>query len=70
VGGAFDFISGTKSYAPEWIQRAGLTWLHRLSHEPRRLGPRYVKYNSAFLWLLLSQELLGRRPTSRLGMTP
>lgn len=64
VGGAFDLISGAKRYAPQWIQRAGLTWLHRLSQEPKRLGPRYLKYNSAFVWLLLSQELL-RRAGSR-----
>jgi N-acetylglucosaminyldiphosphoundecaprenol N-acetyl-beta-D-mannosaminyltransferase len=60
VGGAFDLVSGAKRYAPDWIQRAGLTWLHRLSQEPRRLGPRYLKYNSAFIWLLLRQELLRR----------
>jgi N-acetylglucosaminyldiphosphoundecaprenol N-acetyl-beta-D-mannosaminyltransferase len=57
VGGAFDLVSGHKAYAPAWAQRAGLTWLHRLSQEPRRLAPRYLKYNSAFLWLLLRREL-------------
>jgi N-acetylglucosaminyldiphosphoundecaprenol N-acetyl-beta-D-mannosaminyltransferase len=58
VGGAFDFVSGGKRYAPKWVQRAGLTWLHRLAREPARLGPRYLKYNSAFLWLLLRHEVL------------
>jgi N-acetylglucosaminyldiphosphoundecaprenol N-acetyl-beta-D-mannosaminyltransferase len=58
VGGAFDLISGEKRYAPGWVQRAGLTWLHRLIQEPRRLGPRYLKYNSLFLWLLLTREVL------------
>jgi N-acetylglucosaminyldiphosphoundecaprenol N-acetyl-beta-D-mannosaminyltransferase len=66
VGGAFDLISGAKRYAPGWIQRAGLTWMHRMIHEPRRLALRYLKYNSAFLWLLLSQELL---PRSRVRST-
>ncbi len=60
VGGAFDLISGSKKFAPEWMQRAGLTWLHRLAQEPKRLGPRYLKYNSAFLWFLLRREVLGR----------
>lgn len=64
VGGAFDLVSGAKRYAPAWIQRAGLTWLYRMTQEPRRLGPRYLKYNSTFLWLLLTQEVL-RRPRSR-----
>src|SRR3954452_3746169 len=56
VGGAFDHICGAKKYAPKWMQRAGLTWLHRMLHEPVRLGPRYLKYNSAFLWFLLRRE--------------
>jgi N-acetylglucosaminyldiphosphoundecaprenol N-acetyl-beta-D-mannosaminyltransferase len=58
VGGAFDLVSGEKRYAPRWMQKAGLTWLHRLAHEPTRLGPRYLKYNSAFLWFLLRREVL------------
>jgi N-acetylglucosaminyldiphosphoundecaprenol N-acetyl-beta-D-mannosaminyltransferase len=66
VGGAFDLVSGAKPYAPAWVQRAGLTWLHRLSHEPRRLAPRYLKYNSAFLWLLLRHELVARGMPRRL----
>jgi N-acetylglucosaminyldiphosphoundecaprenol N-acetyl-beta-D-mannosaminyltransferase len=69
VGGAFDFISGAKRYAPAWMQRAGLTWLHRLIHEPRRLASRYLKYNSIFLWLLLTREVLSRRPPRVLGMS-
>jgi N-acetylglucosaminyldiphosphoundecaprenol N-acetyl-beta-D-mannosaminyltransferase len=61
IGGAFDFVSGAKAYAPAWMQRAGLTWLHRMTREPMRLAPRYLKYNSAFLWLLLREELLRRQ---------
>ncbi len=53
VGFAFDVNAGTKPDAPPWMQRRGLTWLYRLCSEPRRLGPRYVKYNSLFLFYLL-----------------
>jgi N-acetylglucosaminyldiphosphoundecaprenol N-acetyl-beta-D-mannosaminyltransferase len=67
VGGAFDLVSGARRYAPEWVQRAGLTWLHRLSQEPMRLGPRYLKYNTAFIWLLLRQELIHRGRDPRLS---
>jgi N-acetylglucosaminyldiphosphoundecaprenol N-acetyl-beta-D-mannosaminyltransferase len=67
VGGAFDFVSGVRRIAPAWIQRAGLTWLYRMAQEPRRLGPRYVKYNSAFLWLLLRHELLGQALSPKRG---
>jgi N-acetylglucosaminyldiphosphoundecaprenol N-acetyl-beta-D-mannosaminyltransferase len=36
VGGAFDFISGHASRAPQLVQRAGLEWLYRLAREPWR----------------------------------
>ncbi len=42
VGAAFDFISGTKSQAPAWMQALGLEWLYRLASEPRRLWRRYL----------------------------
>ncbi len=42
VGGSFDFIAGVTKRAPVWMQRAGLEWLFRLTHEPRRLWRRYV----------------------------
>lgn len=48
VGAAFDFISGHKPRAPLWMQEQGLEWLHRLMHEPRRLGWRYVSTNARF----------------------
>ncbi|MBW0016730.1 MAG: WecB/TagA/CpsF family glycosyltransferase [Mycobacterium sp.] len=41
-GGAIDFLAGTTRRAPEWMQRAGLEWLYRLTHEPRRLARRYL----------------------------
>jgi N-acetylglucosaminyldiphosphoundecaprenol N-acetyl-beta-D-mannosaminyltransferase len=67
IGGAFDLISGAKRYAPAWMQRAGLTWLYRVIQEPRRLALRYLKYNSIFLWLLLTREVLRRRPPRAIG---
>ncbi len=36
VGGAFDFIAGVRTRAPQWMQRLGLEWLHRLWCEPWR----------------------------------
>jgi N-acetylglucosaminyldiphosphoundecaprenol N-acetyl-beta-D-mannosaminyltransferase len=60
VGFAFDANAGLKPDAPLWMQRAGLTWLYRMATEPRRLGPRYFKYNSLFLWYLLWDGLRGR----------
>jgi N-acetylglucosaminyldiphosphoundecaprenol N-acetyl-beta-D-mannosaminyltransferase len=60
VGAAFDFLSGTKSQAPAWIQRLGLEWLFRLAMEPRRLWPRYRQY-PLFTALALAQVLGLRR---------
>ena len=49
VGAAFDFHAGLVPQAPEWMQAAGLEWLFRMAHEPRRLGPRYARYNPRFI---------------------
>jgi len=42
VGGSFNFLAGRQPRAPQWIQRSGLEWAHRLVHEPRRLWRRYL----------------------------
>jgi len=55
VGAAFDFLSGSKSMAPVWIQRCSLEWLFRLSQEPWRLWRRYLVTNTIFLSKLLLQ---------------
>lgn len=49
VGAAFDFLAGAKPRAPEWMQAAGLEWMHRLLKEPRRLAGRYAKTNTEFV---------------------
>jgi len=55
VGAAFDFHSGNKRMAPEWMQRCALEWAFRLSQEPRRLWRRYLPTNTLFLSKLLLQ---------------
>ena len=60
VGAAFDFLAGTKERAPEWMQRAGLEWLHRLGSEPGRLGRRYLVGNPRFVWGVARELLAGR----------
>ena len=49
VGAAFDFHAGLVPQAPNWMQAAGLEWLFRLAHEPRRLWRRYARYNPRFV---------------------
>ena len=60
VGDAFTLLSGRRPIAPAWMQRCGLAWVFRLASEPVRLGPRYVKYNSLFLFYLLWDSLRSR----------
>lgn len=50
VGGSFDIIAGDVPRAPGWMRAAGLEWLWRLSHEPRRLWYRYLITNPAFFY--------------------
>ena len=59
VGDAFTLLSGRRPFAPKWMQRLGLTWLYRMLAEPRRLGPRYLRYNSLFVYYLLRDKILG-----------
>ena len=60
VGAAFDFHAGLVAQAPGWMQRRGLEWAHRLLREPRRLAPRYLRDNPAFLGLWARQWLTER----------
>jgi N-acetylglucosaminyldiphosphoundecaprenol N-acetyl-beta-D-mannosaminyltransferase len=57
VGAAFDFHAGLKRQAPRWMQRSGLEWGFRMITEPRRLGPRYLVNNPAFVWRLLKASV-------------
>ena len=52
-GGLFNFLSGTNSRAPIWMQRAGLEWLYRIMLEPRRLFWRYFVTNPVAIWQML-----------------
>ena len=38
VGGAFDYVVGSQSYAPSWIRKLNLEWLYRLFMQPWRVG--------------------------------
>jgi N-acetylglucosaminyldiphosphoundecaprenol N-acetyl-beta-D-mannosaminyltransferase len=61
VGAAFDFYSGTKKRAPQWMQNLGLEWFYRLTQEPRRLWKRYLGTNSRFVLRVCLRTLFGPR---------
>jgi N-acetylglucosaminyldiphosphoundecaprenol N-acetyl-beta-D-mannosaminyltransferase len=60
VGMSFSFTTGDMPRAPEWMQRSGLEWVHRLVSEPRRLGKRYLWHDAPFGFELLGRALLHR----------
>ena len=60
VGAAFDFHAGRISQAPSWMQERGLEWIYRIAQEPRRLLPRYLSYNPAFM-LAFARQFAGER---------
>jgi alpha-1,3-mannosyltransferase len=63
VGALLDFVAGQSRRAPAWVRSARLEWIHRLSHEPRRLWRRYLVGNPLFLLRVLGQWLSGGKAT-------
>ena len=55
IGASLDFWAGTARRAPPWVSAAGLEWLYRLAHEPRRLWRRYLVRDPEFAVLLLHE---------------
>jgi N-acetylglucosaminyldiphosphoundecaprenol N-acetyl-beta-D-mannosaminyltransferase len=68
VGDAFALIAGMRSFAPGWMQKAGLTWLYRLLQEPRRLARRYLTYNARFAGAFLKERWQMAHGATRSGM--
>lgn len=55
-GGLFNFLSGSRARAPQWMQAVGLEWAWRIWLEPRRLFWRYFTTNPRALYLLLNRS--------------
>ncbi len=68
-GAAIGFAAGTLRRAPDWMQRSGLEWLHRLGSEPRRLARRYLVHDAPFATRLLAASARDRlrRPRTALA---
>lgn len=60
VGGALDYIAGAASWAPAWVRGAGLEWLWRLAHEPRRWR-RIVNAVIVFPLVVLYERFFGKK---------
>ncbi len=55
VGAAFDFTAGTVKRAPMWMQRLCLEWVFRILRDPKRMLPRYLNTNFAFLYYVYQE---------------
>jgi N-acetylglucosaminyldiphosphoundecaprenol N-acetyl-beta-D-mannosaminyltransferase len=58
-GGTMNILAGAFPWAPHWMRRAGLEWLHRLALEPRRMARRYLLGNPEFLLRVLAERFRG-----------
>ena len=42
AGATLDYFTGEQAKPPLWLSAAGLGWIYRLAHDPRRLARRYL----------------------------
>lgn len=61
VGAAFDFTAGTTKRAPMWMQRLCLEWVFRILRDPRRMLPRYLNTNFAFVYYVYREGRAARK---------
>lgn len=59
VGAAFGYLAGVDIEPPEWVQRWGLQWVHRLARDPRRMWRRYLVLNPRFCAGVVRQRVRG-----------
>lgn len=69
IGAGVDFFVGKAPRAPRPLQRLGLEWLWRLSHEPRRLASRYLVDSLQFPAAIVD-DLFGRWQPADLQRAP
>ncbi len=61
IGASLDFIAGASRRAPQWLQRLGLEWLHRLAQEPHRMWKRYANDFVGFGYFFAKQWWIMRK---------
>ena len=60
IGAAFDFYSGNKKRAPQFIRKIRLEWMFRLFQEPGRLWKRYIIGGFHFAFRILKQKFFNK----------
>jgi N-acetylglucosaminyldiphosphoundecaprenol N-acetyl-beta-D-mannosaminyltransferase len=64
VGAGLSFATGDIRRAPQWMQSAGVEWVHRLVQEPHRLIRRYLVEDVPFTLRLLAGAWRNRSRTT------
>ncbi len=59
LGASFEFYTGSKKRAPQWMQQTGLEWLHRFLSEPKRTFKRYF-WDDLYIFILFIKEFFGK----------
>lgn len=54
-GGCFHYLTGDYQRAPQWMQKLGIEWLHRMLTEPKKLFWRYLTTTPHALFLTLTR---------------
>ena len=57
VGATMNFEAGLEKRAPQWMTRAGLEWLYRITQEPGRMIRRYLIQDLPVFWLIAKQKV-------------
>jgi len=57
VGAVFDWLSGQRKRAPQWMIKFGIEWVHRLCQQPKRLWMRYLVGNLVFIYHVLKWKI-------------
>lgn len=65
VGGSFEMACGVVQRAPQWMQRCGLEWTHRLLQEPSRMWRRYLQRDIPFFLALSARTFRQRHLAKR-----
>ena len=62
IGAGLDFIAGTQTRAPKWVQAIAMEWLWRMATNPKRLSRRYAGCALTLPGLVMS-ALSANKPT-------
>ena len=69
VGAGFDFLAGTVKRAPMWMQKLCLEWVYRIFQDPKRMIPRYLNTNFAFMYYTHKESRQLAKQKKKAGQT-